>query len=898
MSKAISVKNESVAILPGPRVISSLVMAALAACLGMISFQLLKRVIDPNMTLWESNALTVVFATVVATVGTYFGISTYRRLYWKLVEETAARQRDEIALRKMEMIVERGPSVTFEIWAAKGWKVTFVSKNVQKMFKYTQDDFISGRVVLGNIVHPEDLPRVNEAFRQYRKEHVEEFKQEFRVITGDGVTAWIKSSVIAEYDQESGKLIRFYGILIDTTARKTAEEALRQARDELEVRVEERTAELARANEELSLEISERNLAEEALLASEKRYRTLVEGINLGLSMVDAQYTIVMTNEAQGKMFNLPVKDLIGRKCFQVYQKRDEVCPGCPGVTAMATGRPQTTEMDALRHTGRPFPVRLHTFPVTDTLGQTTGFIGVLEDISDRKMAEQAARDMEERNRLIIESAPIGIRIAREGRYVYANPALVKMFGYATNDELAGRPVELSYIPEDREMFRQRQLDRLVGKPIPPSYEVMGLKKNGGRFDLVIWSSHIDYEGRPATLSFVVDVSLEKSLKNKLAQAQKMEAIGTLAGGIAHDFNNILMPILGYAEMTMDYLPDGSKGKNNLGGILKAARRAKELVGQILTLSRQAETARHPLQVQLIIKEALKLIRASIPTTIEIRQSISHTCRPVMADPTQIHQIIMNLCTNAYHAMVEDGGILAVSLSEADLASGDLISNLDIPEGKYLRLSVSDTGHGISPEIRDRIFEPYFTTKGQGEGTGLGLAIVHGIVQNFGGYINVYSELGTGTTFNIFLPLAEIEDAPTDSSLLEPLPLGHERILLVDDEEQIVLMMRQMLEGLGYSVTACFGSLEALEIFWATPQEIDIVITDQTMPNMTGGELAQMILEIRPDLPIILCTGFSEVLDEEGAKAMGVREYLMKPLEKRKVAQTIRRVLDEDKSAG
>ncbi|MBF0551709.1 MAG: PAS domain S-box protein, partial [Deltaproteobacteria bacterium] len=329
-------KKESVAVLPGPKVISSLVMAALAACVGMIAFQLFKRVVDPNMTLWESNALTVAFATTVATVGTYFGISTYRRLYWKLVEETAARQRDEIALRKMEMIVERGPSVTFEVWAAKGWKVTFVSKNVQKMFRYTQDDFITGRVVFGNIVHPEDLPQVNEEFRRYRKERAQEFRQEFRVITGDGVTAWIKSNIIAEYDHESGKLLRFYGILIDTTARKTAEEALRLARDELEVRVEERTAELARANQELSVEISERKLVEEALLASEERYRTLVEGINLGLSMVDAQYTIVMANEAQGKIFNRPTTDLIGRKCFQVYQKRDEVCPGCPGTTAMA----------------------------------------------------------------------------------------------------------------------------------------------------------------------------------------------------------------------------------------------------------------------------------------------------------------------------------------------------------------------------------------------------------------------------------------------------------------------------------------------------------------------------------------------------------------------------------
>jgi signal transduction histidine kinase/ActR/RegA family two-component response regulator len=386
----------------------------------------------------------------------------------------------------------------------------------------------------------------------------------------------------------------------------------------------------------------------------------------------------------------------------------------------------------------------------------------------------------------------------------------------------------------------------------------------------------------------------KKKLQAQLQQAQKMQAIGTMAGGIAHDFNNILFPIVGYTEMAMGDLPEDSLTRSNLEEVLKAADRAKGLVQQILTFSRQREQERKPLKIQPVIKEALTLIRASLPTTIEISQNIDKGCGAILADPIQIHQVMMNLCTNAYHAMREKGGVLGVTLTEVEIDSCDLGSNMDLKPGPYLRLTVSDTGHGMERAEMERIFEPYFTTKSPGEGAGMGLAVVHGVARSHGGYITVYSEPGKGAAFHVYLPRIDgIGIAPVPVSS-EPAPNGTERILFTDDEKQIVDMVQQMLERLGYHVTARTSSVEALKAFRTQPDKFDLVITDQTMPNMTGAKLAQKIMGIRPDIPIILCTGFSEVIAEEKAKAMGFRDFVMKPIVKTDIAKIIRRVLDQE----
>ncbi len=355
---------------------------------------------------------------------------------------------------------------------------------------------------------------------------------------------------------------------------------------------------------------------------------------------------------------------------------------------------------------------------------------------------------------------------------------------------------------------------------------------------------------------------------------------------------------MGYTEMALKNLPEDSPVRSNLRGVLKAAHRAKDLVRQILAFGRHSDMKQRRLNIQSIIKEALKLLRATLPTTIEIRQDIDNECGPVFASPTQIHQVIMNLCANAYHAMREKGGVLEVTLNETRLPCSEEMTLLpSMDPGLYLRISVSDTGHGMTNETMEKIFDPYFTTKGIGEGTGLGLSVIHGIVRNHNGHITVHSECGKGTAFHIYLPVAAGRSVASSLISDEALsPTGNENILLVDDEEQIIDVEKQMLEELGYHVTSLTSSTETLEVFRKHPENFDLVITDMTMPNMTGVELSEELMRIRPDIPIILFSGFSERITKESVRAMGIREYMMKPLLKSEIARTIRRALDGGKS--
>jgi PAS domain S-box-containing protein len=391
------------------------------------------------------------------------------------------------------------------------------------------------------------------------------------------------------------------------------------------------------------------------------------------------------------------------------------------------------------------------------------------------------------------------------------------------------------------------------------------------------------------------DVTDKVHLRNRLQHSQKMEALGTLAGGVAHDFNNILTAILGFAQLARDQVAGGTPYRRYLDQVLSAGSRAADLVRQILTFSRWTEQERKPVEVPPIIKEALKLLRSSLPTTIEIRQEIAIEPQEgmVLADPTQIHQVMMNLCTNAAHAMRTRGGVLGVSLSRIGVTAPLVARYPDLKPGPHLQLTVSDTGYGMDAALMERIFDPYFTTKGLGEGTGLGLAVVQGIVKSCGGLITVYSEPGQGTTFNIFLPEIRCDATLEAEAPVEP-ATGSERILFVDDEKTLVDLGKEMLESLGYDVVAKTSSIEALATFRNQPPAFDLVITDMTMPGLTGSELAQELLAIRSDLPIILCTGFSGLINGPQCKAMGIREFVMKPYVSTNLAKTIRKALQQN----
>ncbi len=494
---------------------------------------------------------------------------------------------------------------------------------------------------------------------------------------------------------------------------------------------------------------------------------------------------------------------------------------------------------------------------------------------------------------LAIEQAAETVVITdTEGKIEYVNPAFERVSGY-NKEEVIGQNPRVLKSGKHNEAFYKKLWNTITSGKTWHGHFV-NKHKNGELYeeDATI-SPIIDPSG---TITGYVaakrDITRELMLEKQFRETQKMEAIGTLAGGIAHDFNNILFAILGYSTMVVADLPKGSDSRENLEEVIRAARRAKKLVQQILTFSRQSEQEFQPIHMEAIVSEAISLLTVSIPPNIEVRLDIDKKHDSILADPTQIHQVVMNLCTNALHAMRDRSGVLEVSLGGVEIYSDLATTIAGLREGPYVLLSVSDTGVGIKNEIAERIFEPFFTTKEVGEGTGLGLAAVHGIVTSHGGAISVKSEPGKGATFNVYLPTTELasQDEPESAILASH---GNERVLVVDDEEPIVRLVKQILERLGYDAVAMDSSVEAVEHFMKEPDKFDLVITDQSMPDMTGEAMVRAMLAIRPDIPVIIMTGFSKTITPEKMEAIGVTELLLKPIIPNDLGKVVRRVLDQ-----
>ncbi len=636
-----------------------------------------------------------------------------------------------------------------------------------------------------------------------------------------------------------------------------------------------------------------------ALRQSEERYRDILENANDLIHSLDSDGNFLYVNKLWRETLGYSSEEAGEMKIFDIV---DASCQSkCVSIfSCMMKGHETApTETIFVGKDGRKIMVEGRC-SVKYESGKAIELLGIFRDISERKKVET---ELLESQSLLSESQ----RIAGLGSYMLDIPSglwsstdvLDNLFGLNKGYERSVKGWLALIHPDDRKMmtdyFRNEVLAQ--GKPFDKEYRIVRYDDGDERWVHGLGKLEFNAQGQPLKMHGTIqDITGRKELETQLFQAQKLESIGTLAGGIAHDFNNILTAILGFAEIAQMDLPEGNPSIDHLKQIHKAGSRAKELVKQILTFSRIGLATQQPMNPTIIIKEGLKLIRASLPTTIEIREEIDPDCGSIIANPTNIHQVLVNLCTNALQAMEEETGILTIKLRRVELKQTEA-AFAGVSAGPFVELEESDTGCGMDPKTKERIFEPYFTTKEVGKGSGMGLALVHGIVQGCGGFIKVDSEPGKGSTFRVSFPAIKHEPAiDPDERQLESLPMGDGRILAVDDEEVIVGMYKTILERLGYKVTAHFSCEKLLEEFRLAPDSFDLIISDQTMPHLPGSELAKQVLQIRSDMPIILCTGYSSMISEERAKDIGIAKFLMKPVSRRDLAVAVREVLDTHKA--
>ncbi|MCP4713561.1 MAG: PAS domain S-box protein [Deltaproteobacteria bacterium] len=647
---------------------------------------------------------------------------------------------------------------------------------------------------------------------------------------------------------------------------------------------------LKESHDELTQEIHERKQAKEQLLFTQFSVDKAAEAIE----WVRPDAKILYMNEAACKQVGYSPKEILSMHVWDMDPLFSrELWPDF--WKELQQKGSMTFETQHQTKGGKRFPVE-----VTANVFKYANkdyIIAFVKDVTERKQTEEALRESEALFRSQFELGNIGIAITSpEKGWLRVNKRICDMFGY-TKEEITKKTwAEMTY-PDDLELDVV-QFNRMLADKIE-TYEMdkRFIRKDAG----IIWT-HVRvscFRNPDRTVRFAIasinDITERMHMEETVKQTQKMEAVGTLAGGIAHDFNNILGGIIGYTELAQDATAQDSTIQEYLAAILKSSTRAKDLVKQILTFSRKSQEERKPILLCPVVTEATKLLRATIPTTIEIRQNIDDTIGMVNADPTQMHQIMMNLCTNAAQAMQETGGVLDIILSPVVITPESIKKYRDISPGPFVELKISDTGTGIDSETMHRIFEPFFTTKEKGKGTGMGLAVVHGIVNDHGGDISVNSQLGKGTTFTIILPqiIAEPEKEEDEPSEIQT---GNEHILFVDDEIMLMDLGKKILESLGYTVTAKNSSIEALETFQLSPDIFDMVITDQSMPHMTGYNLAKRVLEIKPALPVIVCTGYSNSITPEKAKASGIEALIYKPLSKKEIAGKIREVFNKKHS--
>jgi PAS domain S-box-containing protein len=772
--------------------------------------------------------------------GELFKLEIFRDITARKTAEQAFRESE----KRFRLLIENAGDAVFETDAS--WSITLVNPAASRFTGYPQEA-LRGKSFLDLVV-----PKRREEFQRFYSRQLDreiaDTYYEFPLNTQDGNTVWVGQRV--QLKRMDGAVSGFQSFCRDITQQRLAEEALRR---------------------------------------SEERFRGLADLLPQFVYEADAEGNLTFLNRVGLELTGYTHEDLLsGLNIMDLVSPED-------AQTARATLglfkdglKAAGNEYHMRRKDGSVFPVAAYWNPIFGDDG-LEGFRGVVVDITRRKQAEDSIRESELKYRTIIENIEEGYYEADlAGTMLFCNESMAAILGYPRDALIGMSNREYMDSVTAKQVHQVFKSVHETGNPATaPGWELV--RKDGSKRAVETSVSLIrNQQGNPCGFRCVVrDVTDRQRLQQQIMHAQKMESIGALAGGVAHDFNNILYAVMGYTELAMESLPKDAYARSCLQTVLESSARARDLVKQILTFSRQSEEEKHLIEVSPIFKEALKFLGATLPTTIEIRQKLGRDLRPIIADPTQIHQILMNLCTNAGQAIGPKGGVLDAGLSMVELDASFCSLYPEITPGAYLCLSVSDTGGGIDPHIINRIFDPYFTTKEKGQGTGLGLAVVHGIVKRHGGAITVYSELGKGATFRVYLPAARSEPAK-ELPDADAAPGGNERILFVDDEPTIVRMAELLLRRLGYTVSARSSSIEALELFLAKPDTFDILITDMTMPNMTGIDLIRNIRRTKPDLPVILCTGFSELISDDILEYYRISQVVAKPILTKQLADAIR----------
>ena len=640
----------------------------------------------------------------------------------------------------------------------------------------------------------------------------------------------------------------------------------------------------------VGVDITERKHAEKNLHQSEQRFRSYFELPLIGIVITSTEKSWLNVNDKACKILGYAKEELL-RQTWSSMTHPDDLAADVEKFNLMLAGTidQYTMEKRFIRKDGSIVYVDLSVGCVRLSDGSVDYVVALFNDITERIKSQE---DLLRLSAVVEQVHEIIVITDRQAVIQYVNPAFTAATGY-TSAEAIGCTPALLRSGEQNEHFYKVLWSTITQGDIWRG-RFINKKQNGGLYN----EEAAIYPLRNSSgtiINYVAvkrDITHDLKIEQQLRQVQKMEAIGSLAGGIAHDFNNILGVIYGYAEMSMDPAETMPQINSNLQLLISAANRAKDLIRQILTISRQTEKEALPITISPIVKEVIKFIRASLPSTIQIKQSLSAKDDLLLADPIQIHQLLMNLCTNAGHAMKDSSGVLEITLKNVHFTDTDILDHPLIRSGDYICLSVRDTGCGIPSANIEHIFEPYFTTKESSEGTGLGLAVVHGIVGKCGGDIRVYSEVGKGTVFNVYLPVITTVEETINAPVLE-IHRGSEHILFVDDEISLVKTSKIILERLGYAVTGITSPEEALAVFKNTPDAFDLLITDKTMPELTGFDLVREIKSQRPDMPMILCTGVSVKAHIEKVQELGINGFLLKPFNKSELACIIRDVLDK-----